>query len=262
MQTFIKGYTKVLSSRQYDPELISSKLEPFSQFPLTIEECRLNLDGIQINVCTKNFELSKFLNAVYFHSDKVTTMFTQALALRSLSKSPFKESLIKELEGMIKRENPIDLSSITCDKVVLGVDVKSVVISGKPYIRYSKYPFTLVVPAKINANLSCFVDYVAQRLGNTALRLTVDPYPTIYWNHHAIVTFKEMIADEDLYPKLISFIKSIVDNKELYEKVSSIARQIKEIEDREIYYEFKLKALIEDIEKTLKEIMITFDGTR
>lgn len=257
MQTYTKGYAKVLSSKVYNMNVFSNLLEPFSSLPLVIEDCRINLDGIEVNVCTNKFDLVKFMSVINEHAPEVISMFNQALVYRSLSRSLIKEQLLSKVYEMVKGETPVDLSVLSCNKVIEGVDVKTVLVSGIPFIRYSKYPFTLVIPAKIDANLSCFVDEVSKKLGNTTLRFTVDPYPTIYLNHHAIMTLKHDVKDEVFYLKVISFIKRIVENQGLFDQISLIAKQIKEIEDREIYYEFKLKAYVEEIENKLKELYLT-----
>lgn len=260
MQTYVRGYTKVVSSKDYDIEVFSETLKPFENLPLIIEDCRINLDGIEFNVCTKHFDLAKFMNTIYLHSNEVIGLFTKVLAIRSLTKSPMKEKMITEIKEMVDKTQIIGLDKLACNNVIPSVQLKSIIISGKPFIMYSSPNFKLVLPTQINANLSCFVNEVSQKLQNTVLRFTVDPFPMMLINHHAILTIEHEVNDTDFYLKIISFIKNMIDNKELLDNVLTIARSIKEIEDREIYFEFRLKALVEEIETKLKEMYNAVEG--
>lgn len=254
MQTYTRGYLKVMSSKDYDVETFSSLLKPFSDLPLIIEDCKFNLDGIEFDVCVPGFDLSRFMSALNLHYNEVIGMFTQALAYRSLSHSPIKESLISEITQMVKETNPIDLNELGCNKIEPGVNIKTETVNGIPFIKYHTQNLTIVVPAQVNVNLSCFVKEASEKLEGSFIRFVVDPLPSIYFNAHSIMTIKHDIKDIEFYAKVITFIKYLVNNKELLQKVSTIAKQIREIEDREIYFEFKLKALIEEIEKKLIEI--------
>lgn len=254
MQTYTRGYVKVFSSKEYDTEVFSSLLKPFSDLPITIKDCRLSLDGIEFDVCTANFDLNKFMTAINLHANEVIQMFNTALAYRSLSNSPVKEELVNEITFMVKKTQPIDVNELGCNTVSKDVSVKTDVISGIPFIRYHTQNITIVIPASINVNLSCFVDEVSRKLQGSFLRFVVDPYPTIYFNAHSVMTIKHDVKDVEFYAKVLTFIRDLAMNKEIQVKVSAIAKEVKEIEDREIHYEFKLKAYVEEVEEKLKEI--------